>query len=53
MEIGSETYSLNKQQRHECIRALAKWGASGVSELFEAEFARDYSDADELAKVKL
>jgi len=30
---------------------MAKWGAQ-ADELFEAEFARDYSDADELAKKK-
>ena len=49
--IGTESIALNKHQRYECIRQMAKWGSS-VEELFEAEFAREYSDTDELARKK-
>lgn len=51
MQIGSLSVPLNKQQRYECIRQLAIWGGK-VENLFEDEFAKNYSDADELAKKK-
>ena len=47
-----KTINLNKSQRYECIRYLAQWGYD-FEELFNAEFAREYSDDDEHAKLRI
>ena len=47
-----QTYTLNKMQRYQCIRQLAKWGHE-YSDLFDVEFAKSYSDADEHAKHRV
>ena len=50
--VGENTIVLNKDQRYKCIHQLAKWGCP-YEDLFEAEFARDYSDADERAQISI
>ena len=50
--VGENTIMLNKDQRYKCIHQLAKWGCP-YEDLFEAEFARDYSDADERAQISI
>lgn len=51
-EEDGRTYELNKLQRYRCIMQLAKWG-HGYVDLLATEFARDYSDADEHAKLRI
>ena len=49
---SGETYQLNKMQRYQAIKELAKWNYQ-YEDLFEAEYRRDYSDADDLAKHRI
>ena len=47
-----QTFALNKLQRYNCIRRLAMWGHEYV-DLLAAEFATNYSDSDEHAKLRI
>ena len=49
---SGETYTLNKLQRYNCVMKLAKWGHE-YEAFFDQEFAKEYSDADEHAKMRI
>lgn len=52
MKRGDQEVELNKEQRYLCIMMLAQWGQD-YQDLLDVEFAREYSDADELAKLRI